>query len=324
MVEVNRAELFMTRGAIAQAREACERAHALAESLGQQPTLGEVYRWYGAVHRESGRHEEAERDLTRALDIARTHGIPLLEAESRRELAQLYRVQGRNREALEAMLDSRRIFTEMRAQRDLAELGRRLAQLEKQFLALVRAWAESIESKDRYTHGHCGRVAEYGTALARRMGFDDDIMLWFHMGAFLHDVGKTETPIDILNKPGKLTDEEFAIMKHHTVAGDDIVAGLNFPWDIRPLVRSHHEAWDGSGYPDALKGEEIPLAARVLCVADIFDALTTTRSYRPALSIAEALGIMTGMSGKKVDPLIFDAFRQLLDEKAFPALVAAA
>jgi putative nucleotidyltransferase with HDIG domain len=324
MVEVNRAELLVTRGNIESARAACDRAHALARTLGQKPPLGEVYRWYGAIQREAGDHESAESYLKGAYEIARGHDMPLLEAESRRELALLFRVQGRNREALEALLDSRRIFTELRARRDLAELGRRVAALEKEFLELVQAWAESIESKDRYTHGHCARVAEYSTTLARHMGFDDDAILWFHMGAFLHDVGKTETPIEILNKPGKLTDEEFAIMKNHTVAGDQIVSGLNFPWDIRPIVRSHHEAWDGRGYPDGLEGEEIPLAARILCVADVFDALTTARPYRKALSIAEALSIMTQSAHRQFDPVIFPLFCQLIRENAFPSLVAAA
>ena len=324
MVEVNRAELLVTRGNIEAARAACERAHALARTLGQKPPLGEVYRWYGAIQRETGDHESAESYLKGAYEIARGHDIPLLEAESRRELALLFRAQGRNREALEALLDSRRIFTELRARRDLADLGRRMAALEKEFLGLVEAWAESIESKDRYTHGHCSRVAEYSTTLARHMGFDEDDILWFHMGAFLHDVGKTETPIEILNKPGKLTDEEFAIMKNHTVAGDQIVSGLNFPWDIRPIVRSHHEAWDGRGYPDGLEGDKIPQAARILCVADVFDALTTARPYRKALSIAEALSIMTESAHRQFDPVIFPLFCQLIRENAFPSLVAAA
>ena len=324
MVEVNRAELFFTRGEIDRARQACDSALALAERSGRPSAFGEVFRWYGAIHREAGETAASESILDRAVAIAREHDSPLLEAEARRELALLFRRLGRNREALEALLDSRRIFTELRARRDLAELGRRLDELEAQFLAVVREWAESIESKDRYTHGHCGRVAEYGTALARRLSFPEDVIQWFRMGAFLHDVGKTVVPIDVLNKPGRLTDEEFAIMKRHTVAGDEIVAGLNFPWDIRPLVRSHHERWDGKGYPDGLEGEAIPLAARILCVADVFDALTTTRSYRPALSVAEALAIMHEGRGTQLDANVFDAFVDLIRERAFPELVAAA
>jgi putative nucleotidyltransferase with HDIG domain len=324
MVQVNRAELFVTRGQIDRAREACDRAHALARNLRLQPVLAEIFRWYGAIERESGEHQRAQRYLDQANDVASRHEMALLQGEVQRERALLFRAQGLNREALEALLHARRIFTSLQARRDLAEVARRLGELEEQFLEVVRAWAESIESKDRYTHGHCRRVAEYSTVLAAEMGFDDATLQWFRMGAYLHDVGKTEVPIEILNKPGRLTDEEFDIIKRHTTAGDEIVAGLNFPWNIRSMVRNHHENWDGSGYPDGLAGEEIPLSARVLCVVDVFDALTTTRPYRPALSVKDALEIMERAAGKQLDPTIFEAFRSLVSGGAFPALVAAA
>ena len=104
------------------------------------------------------------------------------------------------------------------------------------------------------------------------------------MGAFLHDVGKTEVPEEILNKPGRLTDEERATMERHTVIGDEMLAPVEFPWDIRPMVRSHHERWDGRGYPDGLAAEAIPRSARILRLADVVDALTTARSYRAPLT----------------------------------------
>jgi putative nucleotidyltransferase with HDIG domain len=323
MVEVSRAELFATQGALDRARSACDRANALARALGQEPALGEVMRWYGVIDRERGEFEAAETSLRDAHRIAKRHGIRLLEAESQRELALLFRAQSRNREALASLLASRRLFHDLRAERDLAELGRRLDEIERQFLSVVRDWAESIEAKDRYTHGHCNRVAEYGTTLARQFGFDDDTLRWFHMGAFLHDVGKMDVPIAILNKPGRLTDEEFAIMKRHTTAGDAIVADLEFPWDIRPLVRSHHEHWNGRGYPDRLAGEAIPLAARILCVADVFDALTTTRPYRPALTIEEALAVMRDGAGTQFDPAVWTEFEALVTSGLFASVLAA-
>ncbi|HEX6693828.1 MAG TPA: HD-GYP domain-containing protein, partial [Longimicrobiales bacterium] len=192
------------------------------------------------------------------------------------------------------------------------ELDHRLDGLEETYLAVVEQWAESIEAKDRYTAGHCGRVADYAVRLAAASGFKGRDLTWFRMGGFLHDVGKTGVPLEILNKPGKLTDEEFLLMQSHTTMGDDIVAPLNFPWDIRPLVRSHHEKWDGTGYPDRLKGEEIPFAARILCVADVYDALTSARSYRPALSQAEAFKIMDRESGTTLDPVLYARFRELM------------
>jgi putative nucleotidyltransferase with HDIG domain len=323
MVEVNRAELFATRHQYRRARRSCDRAFGLATRLGLKPALGETWRWYGAIAREQGDLREAERCLALAVDTARAYAVPLLEAESLREMALLFRAQARNREALHALLQSRAIFNELHARRDLAELGRRLADLEAQFLAIVRAWAESIESKDRYTHGHCSRVAEYSTTLARHLGFDDDTLQWFRMGAYLHDVGKTVVPDHILNKPAPLTPAEADIIRSHTTAGEAIVAGLGFPWDIAPIVRSHHERWDGAGYPDGLRGAAIPLGARILCVADVFDALTSARPYRSALSIDQALAMMERSAGAQLDPHVFHVFRGLVRQRAFARVLAA-
>ena len=293
---------------------------SLAQKLGREGPLGEVYRWLGAIHRESGASAEAERVLQDARSIARDQGNPLLEAEAERELAGLFRDQARNREALESLLASRRIYNQLQAKRDLAELGRRLKQIESQFLGVVQAWAESIEAKDRYTHGHCGRVADLATTLARRLGFEEATLMWFRMGAFLHDVGKIETPTGILNKPGRLTEAETEVIKRHTVAGDSIVAALDFPWDIRPMVRSHHERWDGNGYPDGLRGREIPLPARILCVADVFDALTSDRPYRGALSRDQAMAIMARGSGSQFDPEVFATFTDFSRESGQTSL----
>ncbi len=316
MIASNRTELAVARGAWNEARSACGRAETLAQRLGQEGPHGEVHRWLGVIHRESGASAEAEQALKSARSIAQDQGIPLLEAEAERELAGLFRIQERNREALESLLASRRIYTQLRAKRDLAELGRRLKQIESQFLDVVQAWAESIEAKDRYTHGHCGRVADLATALARRLGLEDDALMWFRMGAFLHDVGKTETPTEILNKPGPLTEVEAEVVRRHTVAGDSIVTALDFPWDIRPMVRSHHERWDGDGYPDGLRGREIPLTARILCVVDVFDALTSDRPYREALSRDQAMAIMARSSGSQFDPEVFVTFVGLTSETA--------
>ncbi len=156
----------------------------------------------------------------------------------------------------------------------------------------MRRWGDSIEQKDLYTRGHCQRVADYSCLLARVAGFDESALVWFRMGAFLHDVGKTATPAEILNKRGPLTPVERATMEQHTVVGEALLSSVEFPWDIRPMIRSHHERWDGQGYPDRLRGEEIPLAARILCIADVYDALTTHRPYRRAFSANVALQIM--------------------------------
>jgi putative nucleotidyltransferase with HDIG domain len=134
------------------------------------------------------------------------------------------------------------------------------------------------------------------------------------MGAFLHDVGKARLPQEIIQKPGGLDNHEWEEMRAHTTVGDQIVAELDFPYDVRPMVRSHHERWDGAGYPDGLSGEDIPLIARILCIADVYDALTTDRSYRSAFSQEEALTIMESEAGKMIDPTLFATFKAVIIE----------
>jgi HD-GYP domain-containing protein (c-di-GMP phosphodiesterase class II) len=138
------------------------------------------------------------------------------------------------------------------------------------------------------------------------------------MGALLHDVGKIVVPPSILNKPGPLTAKEWAVMKRHPQAGVHLLREIEFPWDIRPMVRHHHEHWDGSGYPDGLVGEDIPFSARVLCLADVFDALTSSRSYRAGLTPGKALSVMREDCGRIFDPALFE----LLEGLYTPAVAA--
>ena len=128
--------------------------------------------------------------------------------------------------------------------------------------------------------------------LAASLGADQGQLTTIRMGAYLHDVGKVKVPHQVLNKPGRLTDEEFEIIKRHPVWGVELLAAVEFPWNIKPIIRSHHERYDGTGYPDRLKGDEIPLGAQIICIVDVYDALTTTRSYRGAMAHEEALARM--------------------------------
>ena len=187
-----------------------------------------------------------------------------------------------------------------------------MARLEGDFLDVVRKWGESIESKDVHTQGHCERVADLAGALAAKAGFDETSLFWFRIGAMLHDVGKLIVPAEVLNKPGKLTEEEWALMRQHPAAGEQMLADVQFPWDVAPMVRSHHERWDGHGYPDGLVAEKIPLQARILCIADVYDALTTERSYKRAFSQLEAIEIMRREVGRQFDPQLFQLFEELV------------
>jgi putative nucleotidyltransferase with HDIG domain len=262
------------------------------------------------IAREQRDFRRAAQCLTLARAVAEGRRDLLLAAEIAREQAELAWLQRQSKETLRHLNRAHRIFREIRAERSAADVDRRLGSLEASFLDIVRGWSASIESADRYTRGHCDRVAEYACALAAESGFDSQTLFWFRMGAILHDVGKIVVPGDILNKPGALTPDERAVMQGHPVAGVEILADIDFPWDILPMVRNHHEQWSGRGYPDGLAGEAIPLAARILCVADVYDALTSERPYRAAYTHARALEVMRSMEGS-FDPVLFERFAEI-------------
>ncbi|MGH7480542.1 MAG: HD domain-containing phosphohydrolase, partial [Longimicrobiales bacterium] len=318
-IETNRAELFLSRRDFQKARESCDRAFEIFTHIQSRRWISEVHKLYGILYRETTKHGLAAHHFEQGIELAHASSDPLLQAETLREWALDHLAQGLNQDALQCLNRAHKLFEGLQARRDLLDLDHRLDDLEGTFLKVVRQWAETIESKDRYTAGHCERVANYACMLAAEVGIVGRDLTWMRMGGFLHDVGKIVVPTEVLNKPGKLTPEEWAQMQSHTTAGDEIVAKLDFPWDIRPIVRSHHERWDGGGYPDGLKGEEIPRNARILCVADVYDALTTARSYRPALSQEEALGIMDRDAGRLLDPELYPIFRTLIAEATITA-----
>jgi putative nucleotidyltransferase with HDIG domain len=196
----------------------------------------------------------------------------------------------------------------MRAQRELADADTRLTALEDAFVKIVKSWGESIEGKDPYTQGHSWRVAGIACQLAVAHGLPADELTWFRMGALLHDVGKVAVPVEVLNKRGPLDDAEWKLMARHPVTGVELLEGIEFPWDVRPMIRHHHERWDGTGYPEKLAGEAIPLSARLLTIADVYDALTTDRPYRTGFTHGDALAIMLGDRGRSLDPALMNLF----------------
>jgi putative two-component system response regulator len=158
--------------------------------------------------------------------------------------------------------------------------------------AVLFSLALSIEAKDPYTEGHCDRLSKYSVAVAEKLGLPEDLHVALRRGGLVHDIGKLAVPEAILLKPGPLNPEERKIMEQHTIAGVRICTPLRSFRHVLPIIRSHHEKQDGSGYPDGLKGEQVPLTARILQVTDIYDALTTDRPYRKALSAEKAFAIM--------------------------------
>jgi len=307
----NRIELLIAQKRWPEARIACTQARRLAVSTGEVATLGEVSRHLGVIARETGDWGTATRSLARAARIAEERGDLLLGAETAREQARLHWTLHEHRETLQALNRAHRLFSRLQARRDVADVDGQMAGLETMFLNIVAHWGQSIESADRYTQGHCERVANYACALARAVGVEREVLLWFRMGALLHDVGKIVVPPEVLNKPGPLTPDERALIEQHPDAGVELISEIEFPWDICPMVRHHHEAWDGSGYPAGLAGEAIPLPARILCVADVYDALASDRPYRPAFPHERTLEVMSAEAGTRLDPDLFEVFRRL-------------
>jgi putative nucleotidyltransferase with HDIG domain len=202
------------------------------------------------------------------------------------------------------------------------DANRHLHDLNKLYLSTIETLAMAIDAKDQITHGHIRRVQSLAVGLAKAIGIADERELRaIEAAALLHDMGKLAVPEYILNKPGKLTAAEFEKMKQHASVGADILSAIDFPYPVVPIVRHHHENWDGSGYPEGLAGDTIPIGARILSVVDCFDALTSDRPYRPRMSTDDALAIVQGRRGTMYDPTIVDAFVAVLDQLT-PAAIA--
>jgi putative nucleotidyltransferase with HDIG domain len=189
------------------------------------------------------------------------------------------------------------------------DANRHLQKVNSLYLSTIETLALAVDAKDQVTHGHIRRVQNYTVALAKALGIRDDLMLRaIEASALLHDMGKLAIPEHILNKPGKLTAAEFEKMKLHSSIGAEILSSIEFPYPVVPIVRHHHENWDGTGYPAGIQGTQIPIGARILSVVDCFDALTSDRPYRPALTDDDAVKILMQRRGTMYDPMIVDTF----------------
>lgn len=178
--------------------------------------------------------------------------------------------------------------------------------------ASLEAWIDRVEAKDAYTSGHSVGVANYAVRLGVALDCDRPFLDALEIACLLHDVGKLAVPVEVLNKRGPLTHAEWEVIRVHPTTGESIASDLGLPAEVREPIRCHHEHWDGSGYPDGLADTDIPLAARIVTVADVFDALTKHRAYRPALSFHEALRVMRTESGHTLDPHLYGRFEEML------------
>ncbi len=188
------------------------------------------------------------------------------------------------------------------------------------FLSTMESLAKSLEARDEYTRGHSERVCQVSLRIGERMGLSPEALEEVRVGTLLHDIGKIGVRDAILNKPGKLTDEEFEQMKQHTLIGYEICKPLNLSEGVLMLIRNHHERLDGTGYPDGLKGGELPLPLRIVCVADAFDAMSSRRPYRGIMSHQAIMGELSRNAGIQFDPVIVETLKQLIAEGALEDL----
>lgn len=235
----------------------------------------------------------------RTHEIAEGHFDRRLESEGvGRELGDLAEDFNRMSGQLESFVEQLRAAAQ--ANRDL-------------FIGSLRAFAAAIDAKDPYTRGHSERVATFSRAIASRLGFSDELIEKVWIGALLHDVGKIGVDDRILKKVGVLTPDEYEQMKLHTVIGAEILSPIEQLKDVLPAVRWHHESWNGRGYPDGLRGDQIPLFARIVAVADTFDAVTTNRPYQQAYDLSFAVDTITKLAGNRFDAKVVTAFLRAYD-----------
>ena len=173
----------------------------------------------------------------------------------------------------------------------------------------------ALEAKDPYMRGHSARVADLAATIAHQLGLPDEQVEHVRVAGRLHDIGKIGTRESVLNKEGALTPEEFEHVKQHVVIGSQILAPLSHLGDIMPAVRAHHERWDGTGYPDGLRGEAIPIGARVLAAAEVYDALSTSRAYQEKMTADHAVQRMADLSGTVLDPAVYDALATVVGRR---------
>lgn len=316
---LNLADLHVKTSAPLPAREYCRLAEAMLEELDDRLGLAEAHKILGAVAALERDRDAARVHFERSIALNEECSSPLGLAEAYYEYGRMCRDAGRTKEAHRLLGRSLALFEKLQAARDAESVRGEVARLEKLYLDAIEALGTAVENKDPYTQGHSSRVAHISLRLVEALRLDAATARGVVIAAYLHDVGKIETPDEILNKPGRLTEAEFAQIRRHPEAGVASLGDVQFPWPVKQYILHHHERYDGSGYPGRLQGEEIPLGARIIALADFFDALTTDRSYRRAWSQEQAVDIIRKNRGVLFDPRLTDRFLALVEQRIVEA-----
>lgn len=313
IVDINLADLFLKKGVLVNAKVHCRKAERYLEQAGLiNSNLVEVKKIAGKIALREKDQNTALRYFNESLKLSRQAGTRFLEAEALLERGTLLKVMRRNFDALNDLEASFQIFTSLKAQGKREQTERVINSIERLYLDIFNSMAREVDQKDKYTKGHSDRVASLALLLGRELGLRTNELKTIVAAALLHDIGKIEIDDNILKKTDKLTDEEYLRIKKHPELGVELLRGKDLPWDIKPLILHHHEKLNGTGYPLGLKGEDIPLGARLICISDVFDALTSDRVYRSAYDTREALDIMRKESGTTFDPFLLKCFIEMI------------
>ncbi|MBD3257017.1 tetratricopeptide repeat protein [candidate division GN15 bacterium] len=314
IVDINLADLYLKRRDITNARLHCMKADDYLEKHNLvNGNLVEVRKLDGLITAAEGNDERAIDVLSEALELALDIGARYLEAEVLYDRGTLMKRLGRHFDALNDLESSYHIYTTLKADSKREQTEANIDSIEGLYLEIFESMANEVDRKDKYTKGHSDRVASLSLLLAKELGLRSNLVKTVVAGALLHDIGKLRIDDEILKKPGRLTDDEFAEIKKHAEYGVEVIRDKEFPWDLRPLILHHHEHYDGNGYPLGLRGEDIPLGARIVCIADVFDALTSDRVYRKAFAPKKALEIMEEESGTTFDPVMLKCFARMIN-----------
>lgn len=263
----------------------------------------------GIAHVDLDEPDAADACFAQARQLARDTGDVLLQADVEHEIARSYLDRDDSRSAI-THLNRAHALCQGIEPRTVAVTAL-LERIDAVYLCAVEQWASGVlRASDPYTLGHCARVAAGAEHLARAVGIKGRELHWLRIGAFLHDIGKSVIPRAVLEKPAALDDEERLLVRQHTVRGAEIVMELRLPFDVVPMVRYHHERWDGSGYPSGRAGSAIPFHARILAVADVYDALTTARTYSAPCDVDCACDVLDHEAGHALDPVLVRTFQK--------------
>jgi putative nucleotidyltransferase with HDIG domain len=316
---LNGAEVELAQGRMEAAEQSADAARCLFEELGTNLDLADVWKILGMASREARKLNLAEARLRTAIELAASTGNSPTHAEALLELARTHQALGRPGEVLAGLEKAYSLFAGLGAKNETQEIVGWLERLEQEYLEAV---GECPSETALGRGGHGARVAACALAVARAMALDPVQAGAIRVGAYLHDRGMARIPRSLLEKTGALTLSEREQVRRHPQWGVEIVAALGCPWSISEIVRSHHERYDGSGYPDGLAGEAIPLAAQIVGIADVYDALTSERSYRRAVAPAEAVARIAN-DRQAWHPAVLDAFLRQAGGSEHPQVTVA-